>query len=330
MRQVRARRTGSAGSRSEVFIDIETLSDSDCRHLAAAVSSRPLDQGAMQQVVTHSAGNPFLIHEIVRWFNGAGADTPLDRFSVERAVLSRLGTLDQHSRRLVELVAVAGQPTQLEVFRGVPEVGNLIAARDELLSARFVRSRLVQDREELEIYHDRIRDALASTIDPESRVVRHRELAHALEATGGDAERMAVHCARRIPEPEPCSRYALEAAHRALGVMAFNKAAQLLQLALATGALQADTRRVVQRQLGDALANANAALKPPSTIPFDRFVPVLAISSTSSSALPRSCYSAGMLTRASRSLNSFSPRWGCAFRPGLAGCPFRWWCGECS
>ena len=246
---------GGAGSRSEVFIDIETLSDADCRHLAAAVSSRPLDQGAMQQVVTHSAGNPFLIHEIVRWFNGAGADTPLDRFSVERAVLSRLGTLDQHSRRLVELVAVAGQPTQLEVFRGVPEVGNLIAARDELLSARFVRSRLVQDREELEIYHDRIRDALASTIDPESRVVRHRELAHALEATGGDAERIAVHLHQAM-EPELCSRYALEAAHRALGVMAFNKAAQLLQLALATGALQADTRRVVQRQLGDALANA--------------------------------------------------------------------------
>ncbi len=98
-------------------------------------------------------------------------------------------------------------------------------------------------------------NALASTIDPESRVVRHRELAHALEATGGDAERIAVH-SHQAMEPELCSRYALEAAHRALGVMAFNKAAQLLQLALATGALQADTRRVVQRQLGDALANA--------------------------------------------------------------------------
>jgi hypothetical protein len=244
-----------AASRSDVLIDLATLSDPECRRLAAAVSSRALDHAALQQIVMQSAGNPFLIHEIVRWFNAEGADVPLDRFSLERVVRSRVDTLDQHSRRLVELVALAGEPTALEVFRGVPEVGNLIAARDELLAARFIRSRLVQGREELEIYHDRIRAALASMIDPERRVVRHRELAYALEATGGDPERIATHLYQAM-EPELCSRYVLEAANRAVRVMAFNKAAQLLRLALSTGGLQTDTRRVVHRQLGDALANA--------------------------------------------------------------------------
>ena len=245
----------SASSRLDVFIDLETLSDPDCRRIAATASSRPLDQAAMQQIVTQSAGNPFLLDEIVRWFNAEGADAPLDGFSVERAVLSRLDTLDQQSRRLVELVAIAGQPTELRVFRSVGEVGNLIAARDDLLAARFVRSRLVEERVELEVYHDRIREALVSTIDAQTRVMRHRELAYALETTGGDPERIAAHFQHAL-EHELCSRYALEAARRAIRVMAFNKAAQLLQLALSTGSLQADTRRHAQRQLADALANA--------------------------------------------------------------------------
>ena len=164
------------------------------------------------------------------------------------------------SRRLLELLALAGQPTSVLVLQAAVGVGDVVAARDELIAARLVRARVVRGREDLEVYHDRLRSAITSELAAAEHARGHRDLAYAFQAAGGDPEIIATHF-ERAGEMQLCGRYALEAARRASEVLAFNKAARFFELALSTQALEPDVQRVVRRELGDALANAGHGAK---------------------------------------------------------------------
>ena len=51
---------------------------------------------AVQQIVDYSVGNPFLVHEIVRWVDARGADHALaERFSFNDVIHTRLAALRQ-------------------------------------------------------------------------------------------------------------------------------------------------------------------------------------------------------------------------------------------
>jgi len=238
-------------------LDVERLTDDETETLAASLLAHPIDRALLTRVLADAVGSPFLVGEIVQRVNQRGVDRVLARpFSLNEVVNSRIEALSIACRYCMELVAVAGQPTELAVVQACVRLPNVLAARDELIAHRLLRSRMVRGVEELEVYHDRIRAAIVARLASTSLVRRHRELAEALEAQGArDPERIAVHF-EQAGMPESCAQFALAAGRRAARMLAFNKAARFLELALSTGAIDAAEIPGVHTEIADALANA--------------------------------------------------------------------------
>ncbi len=251
------RDTGQPSGRKTIFIDLDRLESAEAGELARSLLARPVNEATLQRIVEQSGGSPFLVHEIVRWINARGVTPVLTQpFSFADVIHSRANDLSLESRHFLDLIAVAGQPTELSIVQVACRSANALAARDELTAARFIRSRTVRDGEEVEVYHDRIRATILADIDAAILVARHGELAHALAAAGGqDPERIAAHF-EQAHDSRLCAEYALLAARRAVKVLAFNKAARFFEMALSTQTPDAGDRRAAHRECADALANA--------------------------------------------------------------------------
>jgi eukaryotic-like serine/threonine-protein kinase len=245
-----------------VPINVEALKAEEATELAAAILNQPAADAVLHRIVKDSLGSPFLVEEIAGWVKQRGTDRgPGVRFSLGEIVRSRVADLRVETRHVLELVAVAGQPTQLPVFQACSSPTSLLTARDELVARRLIRLSTGPGGDVLEVYHDRIRATIVDALDPQTVVARHRELGLAFEATGvEDPERTAVHF-ELAQMPDSCFGFALLAGRRAAQALAFNKAARFLDLALSTGALDDRERHGLHRELADALASAGRGLE---------------------------------------------------------------------
>ena len=244
-------------NRKPIFIYLDRLEDADAAEFARCLIATPGDASAVALIVAHSGGNPFLVREMVRWLSGHGGDSDLSLpFSFADVVRSRVNGLAAESRHVLELLAVAGQPTVLSTLQAAAGIRNATAARDDLIAARLVRLRTLVGRDEIEVYHDRIREAITAELDPATLTELHHEMASGLcKAAQADPERIAVHYEKAF-EARLCTRYALEAARHAVQVLAFHKASFFFKMALATEILDTAERRTVCRECADALAHA--------------------------------------------------------------------------
>src|SRR5262249_4989386 len=112
------------------------------------------------------------------------------------------------------------------------------------------------DGDRLEMYHDRIREAVARRLEPAVQNRLHLRLAEALDASGqADPEVLAEHF-RAARELARAGRYALAGATQAARTLAFDRAAELYQLALELLPASGEERAPLYAQLGDAHANA--------------------------------------------------------------------------
>ena len=244
-------------ARKPIVIDLDRLETAEAAEYAESLLARSGDPDTVRHIVRQSGGNPFLVHEIVRWIHArTPTSVPSEPFSLEDVVRSRIEGLSAESRHLLELVAVAGQPIEIATLQAAAGVRNLPAAREELVAARLVRQRTVEGAGEVEVYHDRIRATITAGLSPQTSLLRHREIASGLEkAAAHDPERIAVHY-QRAQEPALCARYALQAGRRAVEVLAFHKASSFFEMVLAAGTLDPADGRIVHRECADALANA--------------------------------------------------------------------------
>jgi len=250
-------RATQSGNRNTVFIHLEDLGTSESRELVTSLLRHPLSDETLQHIAEQAAGNPFLVQEIARWITVRGTTPVLNQqFSLNDVIRSRMELITPESRRCMELLAVAGQPTDLAVVQLASGVADILFVRDELVYNRLVRSRNLHGREQVEIYHDQIRTTILTDIDDTFRILHHQQLARALESLGGhDPERIAAHY-EQAHDAQNCARYALISARRACDVLAFNEAARFFEMAIVTGTLDAAECRSVHHECADALANA--------------------------------------------------------------------------
>jgi serine/threonine protein kinase len=248
---------GQAANLASLTIDLDHFDQAESQHLAMTLLNYPPDLDTLRLIAEQAGGSPFLVQEIVRWIHMRGVGPVLNRrFSLTDVIRSRIDHLAADSRQILELVAVAGQPTDFSVLQLAAGLSDGLFARDELVSNRLVRSHTVRSREEIEIYHDRLRETILADMTSAGRIQRHRQLARALESAGAhDPERIASHY-EQAQDPHLCARYALMAARRARDVLAFNEAARFFEMALSTGTLEGSERRSVHCECADVLANA--------------------------------------------------------------------------
>jgi tetratricopeptide (TPR) repeat protein len=156
---------------------------------------------------------------------------------------------------MLATLAVAGRPVESAVAYAATHLTGderpLVAA---LRAARLVRSSGSAER--VEVYHDRIRETLVALIQPEARKHIHLSLAETLETRRVDDPEGLYEHFMSAEEPRRAGKYAMTAARKAAGALAFDQAALYYRRALDVGPIEGVDTSDLQASLGDALVNA--------------------------------------------------------------------------
>ena len=214
------------------------------------------------QIAQEAGGSPFYVQALVEYAQGAAS---LRRSLAARTIVrldelldARLVDVDPPTRRLLEIVAIAGSPTPRAVAEQAAELDDEAQRRalPMLRAEHFLRSVRQGERHLVVCYHDRVRQAVVGGLAPEVRAERHRKLAFSLEAHGGaDVEQLLVHF-NAAGEVEKAADYAIVAAGKAAAALAFDRAASLYRSALSLRDAHDEPSRQLRIALANALANA--------------------------------------------------------------------------
>jgi hypothetical protein len=214
---------------SSMVVALAPMNDEEARLLVASLIPAHAQVGEAEQVriIADASGNPFLLEQLARCVSG---DTTAASTFVEM-LEGRLRALPPGARRFLETLAVCGRPVPPKL---VYEASGL--AGDERPLVTFLRSdRLVRSSgsaERVEIYHDRMRDALAAQLSADAARRIHGLMARTLGARGADdPEALCAHY-RGAGEDSEASIHAALAAQKADAALAFDRAALFYRLAL--------------------------------------------------------------------------------------------------
>lgn len=212
---------------------------------------------AARSIALESRGNPLLLDELVHASLGEpGAGRPAGPPTLHELIGGRVAFLPEDARRLLEVVAVAGEPLERSVALSAADLEARAATVLSTLEAHeLIRTHTLKGRQVLETAHDQVRETVVRGLSSESAKRHHQRLAHALEAWGlADPETLALHF-QAAEEPETAGEYITRAARQASETLAFDRAARLYLVALNLTTTEKDVR-ALRVSLGDALANA--------------------------------------------------------------------------
>ncbi|WP_165073888.1 serine/threonine-protein kinase [Paludisphaera rhizosphaerae] len=254
-------------------LHVEPLSPAEARELASALlvgdeEASAIRRNLAETVARESQGNPFFIAELVRHVHAgaldldAGDEDAGRRLVLDDVLWSRIQRLPEDAREVLEIIAASGRPLRLvDLGACLDDPIDERSALAVLRAGRLVRGTGRAETDEVEAYHDRVRETVASRLSPEVSRDRHRRLATALEASGAaDPEALGVHFLG-AGEPARAAGFFAEAADEAAEALAFERAAGLYRKAIEHGLFEADRRGLLLERLGDALANAGRGVE---------------------------------------------------------------------
>jgi serine/threonine protein kinase len=247
------RHTGSPVCRE---LSIDPLTHDEARDLARSLlpSELPAANSFIEAIVREAAGSPFFVEQLARYATDSeGAATT--GITLGEMLEARLLHQPSGARQLLETLAVAGRPVAPEVaYRATGMEGDEEPLIASLRAAHFLRGSGSTNRG-IELYHDRIRETLASLLEPATIRHIHRRMAQALEERGfDDPEALFEHYLGAGALERAASQAAL-AARKAASALAFDRAAMYYRKALELAPPGTDLVQL-QAGLGEALANA--------------------------------------------------------------------------
>ena len=138
-----------------------------------------------ETIARESGGNPFFVHELVQCIDASldVVESPTaGALILDEVLWSRIQSLSDEPRRLLEVIAVSGQPLRLAEARQAADLSHdEHGAMAVLRSGRLIRSSGTADAEEIETYHDRIRETILSHLPAEEIREFHHRIAVVLE-----------------------------------------------------------------------------------------------------------------------------------------------------
>ena len=295
-----------AARRDVRTLEVEELTPEQAHDLARReLADRPdIPLERCSEIAQESRGNSFFVHELVHHTLMVGGPARLDS-----VIRERVGALPERAQHLLTAIALSAQPPTAAVAAAAARLGGDV--RDELralIAGRLVRTHEGADAQELEPYHDRIREAIADGLDVSASTTWHAKLAGAWESSGAARPETLVTHFRGAGNLASTTRYATIAADAAEHALAFQRAAHYYRLLLDVD--DPAQRSRWQTRLGDALANAGRG-REAATAYLDALkdaTPDMAIELERRAA--EQLIRAGYLDQASRVLNSLLPRIG--------------------
>ena len=276
---------GNLGSETSLLREVEVqpgvevitlgpLSDDNIRTLAgdlidAGQVTPVLRQHIAETIVGEARGNPFFVVELVHHLHGmvlpgGGLAVSPDGsdFHLDGMILKRVAALSEESRRLLQIIAMAGDPLPQLTLAGAIGVPFGSEAWERGISA-LVEERLIsrsgrQGEATVVTYHDRIREAVVRHLDEATLRKLHRQLAEAVEEWDhARTDRLARYWLS-ADDHERAKRYANNAADEARTKLAFDRAAEFYETAVA---LESDDKARIPllQALGDCRASSGNA-----------------------------------------------------------------------
>ncbi|HTS47061.1 MAG TPA: AAA family ATPase, partial [Bryobacteraceae bacterium] len=242
-------------------IQLAALGGEETHELAEQLLTRSgIDNAALvDTIVRESQGNAYFVRELVQ---NAAEERVTGVIHLESVILERVASLPEGPKALLETLAVAGQPVSQSVAylaAGMRETDP--AAMSLLRSMRLVRTSGNALDDDVEPYHDRIRESIATNLEADRLRERHRALAEAFEELQtGEPESIAVHL-ELGGRPERARGYYRRAAEAAGAALAFDKAVHLYARALDLADKDSKEWPELWELLADAQANAGFSLE---------------------------------------------------------------------
>jgi hypothetical protein len=244
---------------------IEPLSPDESRELALELLDSRLPHTAKhaEAIACESGGNPFFVLELVQHVQQSIPLAPGDFSEAATSVTLgevlwlRVQRLPEPARRLLEVIAVAGRPLgQTEACQAAGFATDALAALAPLRTDHLIRSTGPSEVEQIETFHDRIRETVVAHLSAAALKAHHRSLARVLSASDQiDPERLAIHFRGAGDTLEAGRQYA-RAAAQAAEALAFDRSANLYLSALHLLGSGDPIVHSLRVQLADALANA--------------------------------------------------------------------------
>jgi hypothetical protein len=214
------------------------------------------------EIAREARGNPFFIGELVQFVQTVDRSS-LGSVRLEEVIAQRISQLSDPGRRLLQLVALAGDPVGRQTLASALGLSPADVATEAgvLRTLHFIRASGALAEERVEPYHDRVRDAALAGLDDDMRRGHHRALALAYEQRSDvSADKLARHW-QGAGEHLFAAEHARKAADQALARLDFDRAGGLYRVAIELGRPEGEARRELFTLLGGALANAGRALE---------------------------------------------------------------------
>jgi hypothetical protein len=253
---LRALLDGPDGGAAHRQIALLPLQDDDAVRLAAQLSTGSLDAKQLARVIREANGHPLFITEMMRDLNERGDVPNKLTTSLATVIGERLRRLHDDARRLLELIAIAGQPlAQGLCFEAAGLGATAPTAMKMLRSHHLVRTSGPRASDAVEPYHASVRDVVLDNTDSDRARACHRSLALTMLRKGNaDEETLAEHF-DAAGDSQRAGHHAVIAADAAANALAFDRAARLYRMALDRPGVEARRAELLEK-LGNALGNA--------------------------------------------------------------------------
>jgi hypothetical protein len=224
------------------------------RLLTTGTANDPVTVEGLAQTIAHeSRGSPFFAGELARF---ALRDGPakLGGLSLSGVLDARLDSLPVSARRILQVLALAGQPLPLEVVcdAGAASHSDL----DALRAAHLVRRSESATAKSIACYHDQIRENVCAGLSEAQCQGHWGRLSESLSRRDDADQELLSRCFEGVGNRQAAAHCAALAADRAATALAFDHSATLYRKSLDLGTPVGVDRLAVLVKLADALASS--------------------------------------------------------------------------
>ena len=222
----------SAQNAARYEIGLTPLSDADVQALCEqrVGSGRALSPAFVARIVREAQGNAFLATQLAALAHAklARGEAQLEALSVQELVLQTTALLSEPERELLSVLAIAGRPVTSQLALNAANAAREGRAHIHALQGlRLLRTRTIGDARMLEVYHDRVREAVSQALTPARSELLHDRVLRAAESSGRADPGWLHELALGASQRQLALRYGRLAAEVASASLAFERAAEL-------------------------------------------------------------------------------------------------------
>jgi predicted ATPase len=248
------RRAWESGQLEHREMEVLPLTPEESRKLASELlAGTPAAATQIERIVEQARGSAFFVQELAENAR-AGLDlhpvaetatnTANQPIDLDRVLWQRVQKLPVEARQLMEMIAVAGQPILIgDLMHTRAFSGSAQNAVKMLRLARLVRSTGAKLTDEIETFHDRVRESITKFLEEAASRDYHLQIAGALELNEEAAPETIASHLQSGQSPRAACFYEL-AGERAIHVLAFDRAEEYLKQATGLAPTAADRVRV--------------------------------------------------------------------------------------